>query len=71
VGIDLNIDLRNEFTWLTKQLFVFVTADFETAANRLNQVVIWSHIIEKKVTFKPFVDHIHLPMSRTTQFCLR
>lgn len=48
VGIDLNIDLRNEFTWLTKQLFVFVTADFETAANRLNQVVIWSHIIEKK-----------------------
>lgn len=48
LGIDLDVDLRKEFTWLTKQLFVYVTVEFETAANRLNQAVIWSHIIEDK-----------------------
>ena len=47
--IDLSVDLREDFTWLTKQLFLFVTVDFETPENRLNQMVMWSHIIEKKV----------------------
>lgn len=46
LGIDLDVDLRNEFTWLTKQLFVYVTVEFETAANQLNQVAVWTHIIE-------------------------
>lgn len=48
LGIDLDIDLRDEFTWLTKQLFLYVTVEFETATNRLNQVVIWSQIIENQ-----------------------
>lgn len=55
MGIDLDVDLRDEFTWLTKQLFVYVTVEFETAANHLNQVVIWSHIIEDQVLFGPEV----------------
>jgi signal peptidase complex subunit 3 len=43
--IDLSVDLRNEFTWMTKQLFLYVTVDFETPDNRFNQMVMWSHII--------------------------
>lgn len=53
LGIDVDIDLRDEFTWLTKQLFVYVTVEFKTAANQLNQVAIWSHIIEDKVVISP------------------
>lgn len=45
MSIDLDVDLRNEFTWLTKQLFLYVTVEFETTKNRLNQAVIWSYII--------------------------
>lgn len=46
--IDLNVDLREEFTWMTKQLFLYVTVEFETPHNRFNQMVMWSHIITSK-----------------------
>lgn len=46
--IDLSVDLREEFTWMTKQLFLFVTVDFETPENHVNQMVMWSHIITSK-----------------------
>ena len=49
VVLNLTADLRREFTWNTKQLFVFVNAEFETRKNRRNQAVMWSAIIEDKV----------------------
>ena len=43
LGIDA--DLRSVFNWNVKQLFVYVTAEYETEANVLNQVVVWDTII--------------------------
>ena len=37
IVLNLTADLRREFTWNTKQLFVFVNAEFETRKNRRNQ----------------------------------
>ena len=39
LGIDA--DLRTVFNWNVKQLFVYVTAEYETEPNVLNQVVVW------------------------------
>ena len=47
--VDLSLDLRDEFTWMTKQLFVFVTVDFENRKNRFNSMVMWSQIVERQV----------------------
>lgn len=49
VVLNLTADLRGEFTWNTKQLFVFVNVLFETAKNARNQMVMWSSIIEDQV----------------------
>ncbi len=43
LGIDA--DLRSVFNWNVKQLFVYITAEYETAANVLNQVIVWDSII--------------------------
>ncbi len=43
------MDLQDEFTWMTKQLFLYVTVEFETPQNSFNQMVMWSHIITNKV----------------------
>uniref|UniRef100_A0A2P2MRS9 Signal peptidase complex subunit 3 n=1 Tax=Rhizophora mucronata TaxID=61149 RepID=A0A2P2MRS9_RHIMU len=40
VSLTMNItaDLQSLFTWNTKQVFVFVAAEYETSKNTLNQV---------------------------------
>ncbi|PKA62436.1 Signal peptidase complex subunit 3B [Apostasia shenzhenica] len=50
VSLTLNIsaDLQSLFTWNTKQVFVFVTAEYETPQNALNQVSLWDGIIPSK-----------------------
>nr|XP_043632815.1 signal peptidase complex subunit 3A-like [Erigeron canadensis] len=50
VGITLNIsaDLRSLFTWNTKQVFVFLAAEYSTPKNHLNQVSLWDGIIPAK-----------------------
>ena len=35
------------FNWNVKQLFVYITAEYETEANVLNQVVVWDQIISE------------------------
>lgn len=42
---DLDADLTAVFNWNTKQLFVYVVAEYETEKNSLNQVVVWDKII--------------------------
>ena len=49
VVLNLTADLRSEFTWNTKQLFVFANVEFATPKNARNQMVMWSAIIEDKV----------------------
>ncbi|XP_065159196.1 signal peptidase complex subunit 3 [Atheta coriaria] len=42
---DLHTDLTHLFNWNVKQLFLYLTAEYETASNKLNQVVLWDKII--------------------------
>ena len=44
----MDADLRPVFNWNVKQLFVYVTAEYATALNEKNSIVVWSSIIEDK-----------------------
>ncbi|XP_063970655.1 signal peptidase complex subunit 3-like [Lytechinus pictus] len=44
---DLQANLDPLFNWNTKQLFIYLTAEYETNQNKLNQVVIWDKIIKR------------------------
>ncbi|CAM6097020.1 unnamed protein product [Calypogeia fissa] len=46
--LGISADLRSVFTWNTKQLFVFVAAEYASAKNQLNQVSLWDLIVERK-----------------------
>lgn len=42
---DLDADFSQAFDWNTKQLFLYVTAEYKSKANVLNQVVLWDQIM--------------------------
>lgn len=42
---DLTTDLSHLFNWNVKQLFLYLTAEYITPTNELNQVVLWDKII--------------------------
>ncbi|XP_026466242.1 signal peptidase complex subunit 3-like [Ctenocephalides felis] len=44
---DLKTDLTDLFNWNVKQLFLYLTAEYITPNNELNQVVLWDKIIER------------------------
>lgn len=46
LGIDA--DLTSLFNWNVKMLFVYITAEYETEPNVLNQVVVWDHIVQAR-----------------------
>ncbi|XP_065854500.1 signal peptidase complex subunit 3A-like [Euphorbia lathyris] len=50
VSLTMNItaDLQSLFTWNTKQVFVFLAAEYKTPKNSLNQVSLWDTIIPAK-----------------------
>ncbi|BES98306.1 signal peptidase [Nesidiocoris tenuis] len=45
ITFDLKVNFSQVFNWNVKQLFVYVTAEYETETNALNQVVIWDKVI--------------------------
>ncbi|WOG84346.1 hypothetical protein DCAR_0103529 [Daucus carota subsp. sativus] len=45
---NISANLRSLFTWNTKQVFVFLAAEYETSKNSLNQVSLWDYIILEK-----------------------
>ncbi|KAL1833441.1 hypothetical protein ACET3Z_003092 [Daucus carota] len=45
---NISANLRSLFTWNTKQVFVFLAAEYETPKNSLNQVSLWDYIILEK-----------------------
>lgn len=55
---DLQADLTPLFNWNVKELFVYLTAEYETEANAINQVVLWDKIIMRgenaKLSLKNF-----------------
>ena len=53
IKFSLDADLSSLFTWNTKQLFVYVTAEWPSAANETNKAVIWDSIITS-----PSADHL-------------
>ncbi|CAD7080983.1 unnamed protein product [Hermetia illucens] len=42
---DLQTNLTDLFNWNVKQLFLYLTAEYETKSNKLNQVVLWDKIV--------------------------
>nr|QBH72901.1 microsomal signal peptidase 23 kd subunit [Thermobia domestica] len=44
---DLHTDLTPLFNWNVKQLFLYLTAEYATPNNKLNQVVLWDKIIQR------------------------
>merc|ERR1711978_784413 len=44
---DLQADLNPLFNWNVKQLFLYLTAEYETKNNVVNQVVLWDKIIQR------------------------
>ncbi|KAL7823272.1 microsomal signal peptidase subunit [Trichoderma gracile] len=53
IRFSLEADLSSLFTWNTKQLFVYVTADWTGPDNANNSAVIWDSIITN-----PSADHL-------------
>lgn len=48
LSLNIKADLRSVFTWNTKQLFVFICAEYSTPKNSFNQVSLWDTIIVRK-----------------------
>ncbi len=44
---DMKADLEPLFNWNVKQLFLYLTAEYETKNNRVNQVVLWDKIVKR------------------------
>lgn len=61
--LDVSADLTSIFTWNTKQLFVFICAEYETPNNSLNQVSLWDRVIEHKDDAK-----LRLPYNRSKYY---
>ncbi|VDQ06083.1 unnamed protein product [Trichobilharzia regenti] len=47
VTIDLSVRQYHLFNWNVKQLFIYLTAEYKTSDNKLNQVVLWDKIIKR------------------------
>lgn len=46
MGLSINADLSPLFSWNTKQVFVYVSAEYMSTTNQLNQVSLWDRIIQ-------------------------
>mmetsp|Transcript_41377 Transcript_41377/g.67127 ORF Transcript_41377/g.67127 Transcript_41377/m.67127 type:complete len:174 (-) Transcript_41377:77-598(-) len=44
---DILADLRSVFSWNVKQLFVYLTAEYKTEGNIVNEIVVWDKIIQR------------------------
>ncbi|XP_050220609.1 signal peptidase complex subunit 3B [Mercurialis annua] len=58
VSLTMNItaDLQSLFTWNTKQVFVFLAAEYPTSKNALNQISLWDAIIPAKEQAKFWIQ---------------
>ncbi|XP_035753621.1 signal peptidase complex subunit 3, partial [Egretta garzetta] len=45
VTFDITADLQSIFDWNVKQLFLYLSAEYSTKNNALNQVVLWDKIM--------------------------
>lgn len=47
VRFDLEADFANCFDWNVKQLFIYLTANYKTPDNKVNQIVLWDYIMNR------------------------
>ncbi|XP_043918457.1 signal peptidase complex subunit 3 [Protopterus annectens] len=45
INFDIEVDLEPIFDWNVKQLFIYLSAEYTTPSNTLNQVVLWDKIV--------------------------
>jgi signal peptidase complex subunit 3 len=59
----VSADFRPVFNWNTRQVFVYITAEYETKYNTINQVVVWDRVL--RIDAEKFVggewEHVWLP----------
>ena len=60
IAVNLTADLQDSFTWNTRQIYLWLTAEYATDKNQLNQAVFWNWIIESKVHGSHIHTHILL-----------
>jgi len=48
VNFNISADLTPLFNWNTKQLFLYLEAEYESAQGAKNNVVIWDRIVRRK-----------------------
>ena len=48
LALNIDADMTQAFNWNVKHLFLYITAEYETEPNVLNQVVIWDHIVSDR-----------------------
>ncbi|RNA25254.1 signal peptidase complex subunit 3-like [Brachionus plicatilis] len=51
-NFDLDADFEPLFNWNVKQLFLYLTAEYTTPRNKLNEVVLWDKIVLKGDNYK-------------------
>lgn len=54
IAVNLTANLQDSFTWNTRQIYLWLTAEYKTGKNQLNQAVFWNWIIESKVSIWTF-----------------
>ncbi|XP_018591261.1 signal peptidase complex subunit 3 [Scleropages formosus] len=47
INFDISADLEPIFDWNVKELFLYLSAEYTTKSNALNQVVLWDKIIQR------------------------
>lgn len=67
LSLAIDADLRSVFNWNVKQLFVYITAEYETEPNVLNQVVVWDSIISEASAAHIRSDYVVNKYSLTDQ----
>lgn len=47
VQFNLDADFEDCFDWNVKQLFIYLTANYRTPSNSLNQVILWDYVFNR------------------------
>ncbi|KAL3074954.1 hypothetical protein niasHS_014399 [Heterodera schachtii] len=59
VSLSIQADMAPIFNWNVKQLFVYLTAEYSTMKNVINQVVLWDRIVKRTDPQVIFEQSIH------------
>lgn len=47
VQFNMDADFEDCFDWNVKQLFIYLTANYKTESNVLNQIVLWDYVLNR------------------------